>query len=357
MAIIAQQQNAPTTNPNGERPKYKEIQKELREQFYADPAHRKQGYKQFERKNKVLEERLNAEGEAFNYVKANMDALSQAKSMQMDAQSDWTNIGPFNSTTGMGRVNCMTFIDADTWLIGTAGGGLWKTDCSGLHFPGSCDNPWIPLTDQLPVLSIGGVTFNPNNPDEIYILTGDGDGSVDSDWRVQAGVMPKVPSIGILKTLDGGNNWSTTSLVFASNELVGGFKLIRHPTNPLTMYACTTNGLYRTTDGWQTHSTILSAQVVFDAEFHPTNSDILYVSTNKDVIVFDSNTMDETNTLNYGIDDDKLRIAIAITPAEPDYLYISIGNYQTYNSLRLSTDAGESASFVLFIHPFPMWSM
>ncbi|MBL7942069.1 MAG: hypothetical protein JNM00_04850 [Flavobacteriales bacterium] len=158
--------------------------------------------------------------------------------------------------------------------------------------------------------------------------------------------MPKVPSIGILKTTDGGVNWSATALTFERHELVGGFKLLRHPSDPLTMYACTTHGLYRTTDGWATMSTVISEQVVFDIEFHPTNNSILYVATNEDVLVYNSTNMTVDNTLNYGIADDALRIAIAVTPAEPDYLYISIGNFQTYNSLELSTNAGASANNV-----------
>jgi len=43
---------------------------------------------------------------------------------------------------GVGRVNCLAFIDDDTWLAGTAGGGLWKTDCQGLALPGICEVGW-----------------------------------------------------------------------------------------------------------------------------------------------------------------------------------------------------------------------
>lgn len=83
---------------------------------------------------------------------------------------------------------------------------------------------------------------NPNNADEIYILTGDGDGGVDADFRVDWGIMPKVPSVGIFKTTDGGITWNTTALEFNLEDQVGGFKLMQHPADPLIQYACTTNG-------------------------------------------------------------------------------------------------------------------
>lgn len=56
--------------------------------------------------------------------------------------------------------------NANTFLIGTACGGVWKTINGGLN--------WTVLnTDNLPSLSIASIAIDPIDTNNIYIATGD----------------------------------------------------------------------------------------------------------------------------------------------------------------------------------------
>ena len=128
-------------------------------------------------------DRLDKNGNMFNYVFQNHEALKQMQIIDPSATGNWQFVGPFNTEDnfdfthdeGIGRVNCIAFIDADTWLVGTAGGGLWKTDVAGVYLPGvpPYDKPWTPLTDNNTVLSVSGIAVKPSAPNTIYILTAD----------------------------------------------------------------------------------------------------------------------------------------------------------------------------------------
>ena len=67
---------------------------------------------------------LNDRGEIDNYIDRDIDALQQLQNSGAEASGNWQFVGPFDTEDGIGRVNCVAFIDADTWLVGSAGGGL-----------------------------------------------------------------------------------------------------------------------------------------------------------------------------------------------------------------------------------------
>jgi len=56
---------------------------------------------------------------------------------------------------------------------------------------------WIPLTDQYPSLAVGALAFDPDDAEIIYVGTGSASASNKGG-----------PSIGLLKTIDGGNSFS-----------------------------------------------------------------------------------------------------------------------------------------------------
>ena len=108
--------------------------------------------------------------------------------------------GCFDYTTTEGRVNAIA-IDPTTTTngsivayIATVGGGVWKTTncCSGT-------TTWNPMTDDalISTTSVDSVVIDPNNHNTIYAGTGDlnfGSFSMGSQ--------------GILKSTDGGANWT-----------------------------------------------------------------------------------------------------------------------------------------------------
>lgn len=324
----------------------------------------KGAYKRWKRLEYFYSLHLDENGNMINYAGANNEALNEMRIAGMGATGNWQFVGPFDTdedfaftnSEGIGRVNCMAFIDADTWLVGTAGGGLWKTDVGGIYLPDvpGFDNPWTPLTDNNAVLSISGIAVKPAAPNTIYILTGDGDWGATQP-RVAEGVTPSVPSVGILKSTDGGITWNTTSLVFGRDEIVTATKLIMHPANANKMYATTSKGIYYTTDGWNTNTLIFSTDFVRDIEFNPSNSNIFYFSTNDKVYKsVDGTITDITAGLTaVGLDADCKRINIAVSPAAPNSLYvISVNSGRGLDGVYISYNKG--ASFVRVLNGFDL---
>src|SRR5204863_4135878 len=89
---------------------------------------------------------------------------------------------PFNSSTisGLGARNIgsaamsgrVAAIDAIrepsgkmTIFVGSASGGVWKSEDSGTRFK--------PVFDEQPVQSIGAVTLDPKNPKNVWVGTGE----------------------------------------------------------------------------------------------------------------------------------------------------------------------------------------
>src|SRR3989440_2549599 len=167
---------------------------------------------------------------------------------------------PFNSGTisGLGARNVgsaamsgrVAAIDAIrepsgkmTIFIGSASGGVWKSEDSGTRFK--------PVFDEQPVQSIGAVTLDPKNSKNIWVGTGE-------SWTRNSVSIGN----GIDKSNDGGEPWTFTGL--DKSERIA--KIIVSPANGDTVYAAvpgnlwsdsTDRGLYKTTDGGKTWNQIL----------------------------------------------------------------------------------------------------
>jgi len=97
------------------------------------------------------------------------------------------SLGP---STMSGRITAIDGITADGQLnlyVGTAGGGIWKSQNGGLSFK--------PLFDKY-CQSIGALAIEPGNAKVVYAGTG------ESNMRNSVSY-----GDGIYKTTDGGNNW------------------------------------------------------------------------------------------------------------------------------------------------------
>jgi hypothetical protein len=135
--------------------------------------------------------------------------------------------------------------NAARMFVATVNGGIWVT-----YHATSATPDWIALTDQLPSLGIGAISFslldpgsasNPNDPGTLFAGTakfssGGGDGG---------------PLVGVYRTTDGGSTWSVLGQsTFAGQSIA---KII--PTaiggtlaNQVVLVFAT-NGIYRSTDG------------------------------------------------------------------------------------------------------------
>ncbi len=178
--------------------------------------------------------------------------------------TDWETQGPGNAGA---RVNALLVhpTNTDIMYLGYSGGGIFKTTDNG--------QTWNPIFDDQPYLAIGDMAFHPNDPETIFV--GTGDPSITG--------FPFIGN-GIYKTTDGGSTW--TNIGLSETYIVS--KIIIHPSNPNIIYAGTmglpyerTNdrGLYKTTDGGQTWDKVLfidNQTGIIDLVIHPTDPDILF---------------------------------------------------------------------------------
>jgi photosystem II stability/assembly factor-like uncharacterized protein len=174
----------------------------------------------------------------------------------------WVSLGP---TNGAGRTLSIA-VDptvAGSAIVGTAGGGAWKTTNAGAT--------WTPLTEGIPNLAIGAVAVAPSNPAIIYLGTGEAGPNGD-----------RIFGIGLLASSDGGITWTLPSSVLAT----GFHRISVHPANPLELVVGTNSGAYRSTAGLDGPWTqVIAGGVtpgfgqVADLVRDPANAQILYAAT------------------------------------------------------------------------------
>ena len=237
---------------------------------------------------------------------------------------------------GNGRVNRVYFHPSNpsVFYICTPSGGLWRTQNAGVS--------WTCLTDGMPTLGVSGFAINYNNTNVMYLLTGDGDGN-------------NSPSIGVLKSFDGGNTWVATDLNWAINwdypTMIRAFNLVMHPTNPEILYVAASNGIWKTSDGGQ-HWQMKQGGVFFDIEFKPGDPAKMY-ATSTNYFWKSTNSGD-----NWVLDGDPdfptefCRIEMAVSPDQPNSIYLLFGGHVTgtgnghFSGVYRSVDEGAEFSLM-----------
>ena len=314
-----------------------EIQAKAEFYFKTRDKGRGSGYKQYKRWEYDMERKVNADGKILNFSKLNWDIAADYNnnsSQRITPDIDWISLGPSSYITtgggyngGLGRVNVIAFhpTDPDIIYLGTPAGGLWKTTDGG--------STWEPKADMLASIGISGIAVDHTTPSTLYVLTGDGDGGYTK-------------SIGVMKSTDDGATWSTTGLVWAVTESERGYKLLMHPSDSSTMFAATTDGLLKTTDGWATWSTVVSGSFR-DMEFKPGDPSIAYAVTKSSYYRSTDTGASWTfiSSSSGGLPAGESRAALAVTPADSDYVYYLAGpggasGAGTFKGLYRSTDVG-----------------
>lgn len=339
---------------------FEELVQKIEDHYRGKDKGRGTGYKQFKRWEYYHSTRLNERGYIQNVPARTLEEYLdyRAKSLPPEDNTNfdctWEQTGGHayekvvsGHNGGLGRIHAVVLDPDDANIIyaGTPAGGLWRTtNGGGTWDPSNGNSYWEPLTDGIPSVSVSGIAIDPTSPMSartIYILTGDGDGSDN-------------PSIGVLKSFDGGETWFQTGLSFDLNAGFGnftfGYKLLMAPDDPNTLYAATTSGLYRTTDGGITWGPPILNGVVTDIEFRPDDPETIYAVT-PTTFWRTTNGGDDWDPITCGVTNTGVRMALAVTPADPNYVYIlSGGNLQdgmgmnlagTFRGVYLSTDGGD----------------
>lgn len=157
---------------------------------------------------------------------------------------------------GSGRVDRIAFHPSDSNLcfIATPGGGLWKTT--------SYAEAWMPLTDYLPVTGVADMAISIQNPDKIWIATGD----AFTGWSF---------SDGIYCSTNGGSGWAPSAFHFAPSDTgIKIFRLALNPLNDKSVFAGTSTGLFHSSDNGISFVKVASG-AVHDIEWLSGDSSVL----------------------------------------------------------------------------------
>jgi photosystem II stability/assembly factor-like uncharacterized protein len=293
------------------------------------------------------------------------ESFEQSKRMSIAARSaesrvfstttaPWTPLAPMNFS---GRVISLAFhpTNQNVMWVGAASGGLWKTTNGGTGAANGIN--WSYVETGFPVLGVMSIAVHPTDGNTVYIGTGEvynngapgASPTAGGHIRTYRGTY----GVGILKTTDGGINWSKV-LDYSYSNLTGVADILIHPTSPNTVFAATTNGVLRTTDGGANWDTVLNVPMAMDICFKPGNPNVLYAacgnfSTAGTGIYKTTNATAATPTftpINSGLPSViSGKIALYISPANTSMVFASVGkdpNTSDAFGLYISTNEGAS---------------
>ncbi|MBC2845098.1 glycosyl hydrolase [Winogradskyella flava] len=257
----------------------------------------------------------------------------------------WRNVGPALTS---GRISDFAFNPSNPfeYYVATSSGGVWKTINSGVTYE--------PIFDAQGSYSIGCVTMDPNNPNVIWVGTGEN----NNQRSVAYGD-------GVYKSSDGGKSWNHMGL--KTSEHIG--KIIVHPENSDIIYVAAIGplwnkggerGLYKSEDGGKTWNSIIEVDEhtgVNDVVMDPRDPNVLYASTlqrRRHVFTYVGGgpgsamhkSLDGGNTwttINKGLPKEELgRIGLAISPANPEIIYAIVEAANGKGGFFASTNRGAS---------------
>ncbi len=269
------------------------------------------GWKQFKRWEWYMESQVNPITGEFPGTNAFIEFEKTMKTnSSMKATSDnWVCLGPNSSTggyAGVGRINCIAFHPSNNniYWVGAPAGGLWVTTDNG--------STWSCLTDNNNVLGVSDIIIPSDyeTSNTIYIATGDRDG-----WDNR--------SVGVLKSMDGGNTWNSTDLAFTLQDGQMTTKLLLDPNDDNTIIAATTSGIYKTVDGGE-NFTLLSSNSFIDLEYKSGSFSTLYgCTTGGDIFYSINEGVDWIQALSIS---GGQRVELSVSPDEPSWVYAVIAN-------------------------------
>lgn len=259
----------------------------------------------------------------------------------VQAVMEWKNVGPANVG---GRIIAVAVNpkNANTILVGAAGGGIWRTHDAG--------RSWESVSDELPTQAMGALVIDPIDTSVVYAGTGE---ASYAQRTFDGG--------GMFKSTDGGTTWfeigrGTLPPYGRASDMV------INPLDTRELFAAIPDGVrnpdsigvYRSRDAGATWSLVLTGRMS-DIVIDPVNPAVLYTHSSA---VFGGGTaarygMHKTTdggetwfALDVGVVDSLMgRTSIGICDARPDVLYIGVSQITGGDTTPLlgvfkSTDAG-----------------
>ena len=267
-------------------------------------------------------------GEIKSDAYSNAIGWKKERQQRSNAAVLWEFAGPTNVG---GRITDIEIPNdqAETYYVGTASGGVFKTTDGGSN--------WLPIFDDQEILSIGDIEISENNTETIWVGTGEvnaGGGSLAYDGN------------GVFKSTNAGITWQSKGL-----PNVGSISKIGiDPDNDDAIFVSamgplfrndTNRGVYKSVDGgdtWEQKLFVSDSTGIIDMAIHPTNGDIIYAASwerirRPEYRHYGGETSRLYRSLDGGdtwiemtnglpsLPSEKGRISIAISQSNPEVLY------------------------------------
>jgi photosystem II stability/assembly factor-like uncharacterized protein len=257
----------------------------------------------------------------------------------------WRSVGPAFTS---GRVSDIVVNPKDNmeYYVAGASGNIWKTENWGITFK--------PVFENYGAYSIGCLAINPDNPNIVWAGTG------ENNHQRALGY-----GDGIYKTVDGGKTWKNMGL--KNSRQIGQIAIDPRNTNIVFVAAegsvwgnSKDRGLYKTIDGgksWKKVLFISKYTGVNNVIFDPRNPDIMYATSEQrrrhvftkigggpESAVYKSEDAGETwHKIMKGLPKVDLGgMGIAISPANPEYIYLCVEAADGKSGFFRSTNRGAS---------------
>jgi photosystem II stability/assembly factor-like uncharacterized protein len=271
--------------------------------------------------------------------------LNKSSLQTINSIEPWKALGPYNIG---GRILSIAIDPRNSNIIwaGSASGGLWKSTQAGIG-----TGAWSYINTSFNTLSVSAIALNPLNPDVMFIGTGE----ISLYFRPLIGTPGARASygMGILKSTDAGLTWNQTGLTWTFPQITAVQKIVINPLNPNTIFAATSEGVFKSLNTGSTWFRSDSVLMAMDLVMSPTDTNQLIASHGNLNSSPNPGLYKTTNCgatwfqLTNGLPaTDFGRTSLAYSPSNSSVVYAGISNASTGGILGLykSIDGGNTWS-------------
>ncbi len=257
----------------------------------------------------------------------------------------WRSVGPAFAS---GRIADFAVNPSNhsEYYVAVASGHVWKTVNNGITF--------TPIFDKYGAYAMGCIEIDPTNHNVVWLGTGE-----NNHQRVIG------YGNGVYKSMDGGKSWKNMGL--KDSRQIGG--IVINPENPDIVYVAAEGsiwgsggerGLYKTVDGGKTWAKVLEVSEhtgINNVLMDPRNPEVLYATSEQrrrhvftkigggpeSTVYKTTDGGKNWRKINKGLPGVHLGgMGIAISPVNPDVLYLIVEAAEDNGGFYRSTNRGET---------------